>query len=189
MDIMQFQSILSKTLSDLKTRYPSFDESCSTYTAQYGNSSIKVYEPYKISGTIDPVTIILGRTTSLFYKDSRHVLSGRLASVTLEKDQVYLLGRRKTRDSKLLVWSTSEEIEIEHYDSRVRIIPSRIHAAIFSMGPEEVYFSDLGSSSGSLLVGESSKPGPFIALYGFHIPSTTSMDVHRITMEHKYTRQ
>ena len=173
---------------DYKARYPSFDEAYSTYLAQYGNV-VKVHEPYKISGTIDSVIIILGRTTSLFYKDSRHVLSGRLASVALEKDQVYLLGRRKTPDSKLLIWSRNEETEIEHYDSRVRILPSRLHAAIFSMGPEEVYFTDLGSSSGSVLVGESTKPEPFIVLYGFDMPSAPSLDVHRVTMEHKYAQK
>jgi len=183
MDLAQFQTMLTEAVACFKTKYPSFDEAYSSYTAQYGDSSIKVYEPYKISGTIDPVIIIIGRTTMLSYRDSRQTLTGSLASITIEKENVYLLGRRKTPDSKLVVWSSAEESEIEHYDSRVRIIPSRIHAAIFSLGIEEVYFADLGSSSGSILAGESSKPEPFISLY-----ATPLIDVHKVTMGAKYAR-
>jgi hypothetical protein len=183
MDLAQFQSMLTEAVACFKTKYPSFDEAYSSYTAQYGDSSIKVYEPYKISGTIDPVIIIIGRTTPLFYKDSRQTLTGSLGSLTIEKENVYLLGRREPHDSKLVVWSSAEEREIEHYDSRVRIIPSRIHAAIFSLGAEEVYFADLGSSSGSILAGESSKPEPFISLY-----ATPSIDVRTVTMSAKYAR-
>ncbi|HMK84048.1 MAG TPA: FHA domain-containing protein [Candidatus Bathyarchaeia archaeon] len=183
MDLAQFQSMLTEAVASFKTKYPSFDEAYSSYSAQYGDSSIKVYEPYKISGTIDPVIIIIGRTTPLFYKDSRQTLTGSLGSFAIEKKNVYLLGRRKPHDSKLVVWSSTEEREIEHYDSRVRIIPSRIHAAIFSLGAEEVYFADLGSSSGSILAGESSKPEPFILLY-----ATSSIDVRKVTMSAKYAR-
>lgn len=183
MDLAKFQSMLTEAVDYCKKKYPSFDEAYSSYTAQYGDSSIKVYEPYKISGTIDPVAIILGRTTTLFYRDSRQTLTGSLNSLTIERGNVYLLGRREPPDSKLVVWSAAEESEIEHYDSRVRIIPSRIHATIFSMGADDVYFADLGSSSGSILAGESSKPEPFISLY-----ATPLIDVHRVTMDPKYAR-
>ena len=183
MGLAQFQSMLTEAVDGFKKKYPSFDEAYSSYMAQYGESSIKVYEPYKISGTIDPVIIIIGRTTTLFYRDSRRTLTGSLDSLTIEKGNVYLLGRREPHDSKLVIWSAAEESEIEHYDSRVRIIPSRIHAAIFSLGADEVYFADLGSSSGSILAGESSKPEPFISLY-----ATPLIDVHKVTMDVKYAR-
>lgn len=183
MDPTPLQKMLREAVADFKAKFTSFDEAYSSYTAQYGNSSIKVYEPYKISETIDPVIIIIGRTTPLFYRESRQTLTGSLHSLTIEKKNVYLLGRREPPDSKLIVWSSSEENEIEHYDSRVRIIPSRIHAAIFRLDNEDVYFADLGSSSGSILAGESSKPEPFISLY-----ATPSIDVHKITMDAKYTR-
>lgn len=62
-------------------------------------------------------------------------------------------------DSKLIAWSLDAETELEQYDSRIRIIPSRIHAAIFGLENGEVLFADLGSSSGSMLAGEGTKPG------------------------------
>ncbi len=158
-----------------------FDEAFSSYVAQYGNSSVKVYEPFKISGTIDPVIVILGRTTPLFYRHSRRALSGSLTSVRIESGNVYVMGRREPPDSKLIVWSPDAEIEIEQYDSRVRIIPSRIHAAIFGLEDGEVLFADLGSSSGSILAGETSKPEPFITLY-----AGPRVEIHRVTIAQKY---
>ena len=168
-------------MEEFKKKYPSFDESFSSYIAQYGAEAVKVYEPLKISETIDPVIIILGRTTPLVYKDSHRLLSGSLSSLTIEKGRVYIMGRREPPDSKLIVWSLTEETEVEQYDSRVRIIPSRIHAAIFDVEDGSVFFADLGSSSGSILAGETSKPEPFIALY-----AAPRVDVHRIPIETKY---
>lgn len=170
-------------MDDFRKKYPSFDESFSTYTGQYGEGAVKVYEPFKVSDTIDPVVIILGRTTSLFYKDSRRLLSGSLDSVSIESGNVYVMGRRKPPDSKLIVWSAKEETEVEQYDSRIRIIPSRIHAAIFALEDGTVLFADLGSSSGSILAGETSKPEPFITLY-----AAPRVDVHRVPIETKYAR-
>lgn len=181
MDTSRFQSKLTTVLTDLRTTYESFDEALRSYTGQYGDSSIRVHEPFRISGTIDPVIIILGRTTPVFYKDSRRMLTGSIGSIAIERGGTYILGRREPPDSKLMVWSASGEKEIEQYDSRVRVIPSRIHAALFSMEKEEVYFADLGSTSGSILAGESSKPEPFIALY-----AAPSVDVHRVTINPKY---
>ena len=169
-------------IMEFRKKYPSFDEALSRYTAQYGESSVKVSEPFKISETIDPVIIILGRTTPLFYHDSKRTLTGSQGTVSIERGHVYVLGRREPPDSKLIVWSSKEESEVEHYDSRVRIIPSRIHAAILALDSSEVLFTDLGSSSGSILAGESTKPEPFIALY-----SAASVEVHRVTIPSKYS--
>ncbi len=178
-----FRSRLASVTSDFRKKYQSFDEAFSSYTAQYGNDSIKVYELFTISGTIDPVIIILGRTTPLFYRHSRRLLTGSLGSVAIEAGSVCILGRREPPDSKLLAWSHSGENEVEQYDSRVRIIPSRIHAALFAMEDSEVLFADLGSSSGSILAGESAKPEPFITLY-----ATPRVGIHRVTIDAKYTR-
>jgi hypothetical protein len=83
-------------------------------------------------------------------------------------------------DSKLVVWSGKAETEITQYDSHVRTIPSRIHAAIFT-DRNEVFYTDLGSSSGSILAGETTKPEPFVALY-----ATSRVEVHKVTIEPKY---
>jgi hypothetical protein len=184
---MQARSLLKSKLGsvvdDFRKKYSSFDESFSTYTGQYGDGAVKLYEPFRLSDTIDPVVIILGRTTSLFYKDSRRLLSGSLNSVFVESGNVYVMGRREPPDSKLIVWSAKEETEVEQYDSRIRIIPSRIHAAIFALEDGTVLFADLGSSSGSILAGETSKPEPFITLY-----ASPRIDVHRVPIEPKYAR-
>jgi hypothetical protein len=175
-----FQTKVMASITAFRKRYPAFDEAWSSYTGQYGEGSVKVYDPFKISESIDPVTIILGRTTPLLYRDSKRNLAGSLGSVNIQPDEVYVLGRRRSPDSKVIVWSSTEEIEIEHYDSRVRIIPSRIHASIVA-GKNDVFFADLGSSSGSILIGESSKPGPFVVQY-----ATKTTGTHRVTIPTKY---
>lgn len=181
MDTSQIQSKLSTAISEFR-RFDTFDHAYRSYTDQYGDQSVKTYPPYKISGTIDPVIIILGRTTPLFYRDSRKVISGSIGSLRIERGNVYILGRREPPDSKLVGWSLVGETELEHYDSRVRVIPSRIHAGIISNDDNEIYFLDLGSTSGSILAGESSKPEPFITLY-----ATSTIDIHKITIDAKYS--
>jgi len=180
-DASHIQSKLSTAISEFRKTYDSFDDAYRSYTDQYGDHAVKTYPPYKISGTIDPVIIILGRTTPLFYRDSRKVISGSIGSLTIERGNVYILGRREPPDSKLVGWSFSGETELEQYDSRVRVIPSRIHAGLISNDDNETYFSDLGSTSGSILAGESSKPEPFITLY-----ATSTVDIHKITIDTKY---
>jgi hypothetical protein len=175
------QAKLADSIGTLRRKYPSFEEAISSYTSQYGEGSVKVYEPFKISDTIDPAIIILGRTTQLFYKNSKRELSGGLDSVIVEGGNAYILGRREPPDSKLVVWSTDGEVEIAEYDIRAMIIPSRIHAAIFGLENNDVVFADLGSSSGSILAGETSKPKPFIYLYG-----PPHIDVHHVTIPPKY---
>ena len=181
--LSSLQSKLGTVVDEFRRKYSSFDESFSSYTGQYGAGAVKVYEPFKINDTIDPVIIILGRTTPLFYKDSHRLLSGSLSSVTIEMGSVYVMGRREPPDSKLIVWSPKEESEVEQYDSRVRKIPSRIHAAIFGLEDGSILFADLGSSTGSILAGETSKPEPFITLY-----APSRVYVHRVPIETKYAR-
>jgi len=176
-----FEAMLTDAVNEFRKKYPSFEEAYNTYIGQYGESSVRVHEPVRISDTIDPVVIVLGRTTPLFYRDSRRALTGSLGTIEIEKGNVYVLGRRASLDSKLVVWSQTAEVEIEEYDSRVRIVPSRIHAAIFASEDGEVLFSDLGSGSGSILAGETSKPEPFIFLF-----APPSVGVHRVPTIQKY---
>ncbi len=182
--LSSLQSKLRTVLDEFRKKYASFDEAFSSYTGQYGEGAVKLYEPFKISGTIDPVIIILGRTTPLSYRDSHRILTGNLSSVGIERGSVYIMGRREPPDSKLIVWSPKDESEVEQYDSRVRIIPSRIHAAVFGLENGDVLFADLGSSSGSILAGETSKPEPFITLY-----ASPKVDIHRVAIENKYAPQ
>jgi hypothetical protein len=179
-DLASIQSRLKTAIENIRQKHESFDEAYRSYTGQYGEGSVKAYDPCKISGTIDPVIIVLGRTTTLFYRDSKRLLSGSQNSITLESENVYILGRRQRLDSKLVVWSQKDEVEIEQFDSRVRVVPSRIHGSILQLG-NEVYFTDLGSSSGSIVAGETQKPEPFITLY-----ATPSVELHKVTLDGKY---
>jgi hypothetical protein len=177
------QPILEQAMANFRRAYQSFDDAFTSYTIQYGVTSIRVYEQFKISQTIDPVTIILGQNTPLTYRDSKHLLTGSLNSIPIEPDNTYILGRRTNQDSKLIVWSTKGEIEITGYDNRVKTIPSRVHAAIFMHG-DDVFYADLGSSSGSILAGETTKPEPFVAIY-----ATPIVAVHKVTIEPKYAHR
>jgi len=177
------QPILEQATANFRRAYPSFDDAFTSYTIQYGVTSIRVYERFKISQTIDPVTIILGQNTPLTYRDSKHLLTGSLNSISIEPDNTYILGRRTNQDSKLIVWSTKGEIEITGYDNRVKTIPSRVHAAIFMHG-DDVFYADLGSSSGSILAGETTKPEPFVAIY-----ATPIVAIHKVTIEPKYAHR
>jgi hypothetical protein len=174
------QSRLEKATENFRKTHSSFDDAYTSYTIEYGESSVKVHEPFKISQTIDPVTIILGRNTPLTYRDSKRILTGGTNSISIEPNEMYILGRRTMTDSKLVVWSGKAETEITQYDSHVRTIPSRIHAAIFT-DRNDVFYTDLGSSSGSILAGETTKPEPFVALY-----ATSRVEVHKVTIEPKY---
>lgn len=179
--LSSFQTRLADSVNEFRKKYPAFEEAYSSYTAQYGEDAVKIHEPFKISETIDPVIIVLGRTTTLFYRDSRRTLAGSLGSIELESGILYILGRREPLDSKLVIWSSRGENELEHYDSRVRIVPSRIHAALFGSEDGAVLFDDLGSSSGSILAGETKKPEPFITLY-----ATPRVGIHRVAIRQKY---
>ncbi len=181
--LASFQKRLDNSLPLFRKKHPAFEEAYSSYAAQYGANSIRAHEPFKISATIDPVIIVLGRTTPLFYSDSRRLLSGTLASVELKKGALYILGRREPVDSKLIVWSMESESELERFDSRVRIVPSRVHAAILGEENGDVLFDDLGSSSGTIIAGETSKPDPFITLY-----AAPRVEIHRVELKSKYAK-
>jgi len=176
-----FPQHLADSLPVFRKKYSAFEEAYSSYVAQYGDDAVRVHEPFKINETIDPVIIVLGRTTPLVYRDSQRTLFGSLSSVEIQRGILYILGRKEPLDSKLVIWSERGEVEVEHFDSRVRIVPSRIHAAILGADNGDVLFDDLGSSSGSILAGETKEPEPFITLY-----ATPRVGVHRVELKPKY---
>jgi len=177
-----FQEKLVEAVTHFRKKYPSFEEAYSSYVGQYGEDAVRMHEPFKISNTIDPVIIVLGRTTPLFYRDSQRSLVGSLSFAKIERGLIYIIGRREPLDSKLVIWSREAEVELEHFDSRVRIVPSRIHAALIGAESGDVLFDDLGSSSGSILAGETNKPEPFITLY-----ATPRVGIHRVELDAKYS--
>jgi hypothetical protein len=181
--VLEVQNMLSLAIQDCQSKFPSFEEAYGSYVGQYGDSAVKVYDPTMISGTIDPVIVILGRNTPLLYRDSSKSLEGSLGARRLNPGAFYILGRRESLDSKLILWGPDGETEITVYDNRIQVVPSRIHAAIWVNRRNAAYFADLGSSSGSMVAGETRKPEPFIVAY-----ATPRVDIRRIEIPSKYAR-
>jgi hypothetical protein len=179
----EFQRALTEAIPTFRRTYESFEDAYASYTAQYGESAINVHDATQISNTIDPVIVILGRNTPLLYRDSDQTIEGSLSRAHLEPSRLYILGRREPLDSKLMIWGPNWEREITQYDSRVHIVPSRIHAAIWFRDLGVVHFTDLGSSSGSIVAGETKHPEPFIVAY-----ATPKVDIRRIEIPSKYAR-
>lgn len=179
----EFQKALTEAIASFRTKYESFDDAYGSYTAQYGESLVKVHDPTQINDTIDPVILILGRNTPLLYRDSNQTVEGTLSRAHLEPSGFYIIGRREPLDSQLMIWGPRWELEITQYDSRVHIVPSRIHAAIWFRDSKAIYFTDLGSSSGSIVAGETKHPEPFIVAY-----ATPKVDIRRVEIPSKYAR-
>jgi hypothetical protein len=156
-----------RTIEALKESSTSFDIAHETYTQQYGKDSIVVNRPTNIGETIDPVALVLGRNCVIYFHDSKKVLSGSLGSLELKAGVAYIIGRREPQDSRLVVWSPigGTETDLSEYNSGASTIPSRIHGAIMVVNEAETYFSDLGSSAGTVIVGESRKEGAFVKIY------------------------
>jgi FHA domain len=156
-------------------------EAYETYVAQYGKDKIVVSDPFNLAEIIDPAVLILGRNCTIFYGDYSKSLKGRLGSVNLKLGEVYIIGRRQPQDSKLVVWSSQGAVELETYNSRVGTILSRIHAAIVFPSEKEVLFTDLGSSAGSVIAGESIKTGGFVRIYDPSPNKSPSIKFERIS--------
>ena len=149
----------------LRGNNPDLQEAYETYVAQYGKEKLTVTEPLNLADTIDPASLILGRNCEISYYDNSKTLKGSLGSVNLQSGEIYVIGRRQPQDSKLVVWGPKGGIELETYTARVGTILSRLHAAIAFLGEKEVLFTDLGSSAGSVIVGDSVKKGAFVRVY------------------------
>ena len=149
----------------LRALNPDLEEAYETYVAQYGKEKLTVSEPLNLGDTIDPASLVLGRNCTIFYYDYSKTLKGSLGSLNLELGEIYVIGRRQPQDSKLVVWSKKGGVELETYTARVGTILSRLHAAIAFLGEREILFVDLGSSAGSVVVGDSVKKGAFVRMY------------------------
>ncbi|MHB8566232.1 MAG: hypothetical protein ACYC7D_03545 [Nitrososphaerales archaeon] len=157
---------IRKAISVIRAKSADFDFACETYTQQYGQEKISLdSEATSLSDTVDPLSIILGRNCVISYSDSKMTLKGNLGSIQLKPGACYIVGRRQPQDQKLVCWGPGSTTELEEYNSRVSIIPSRVHGAFICSENDTVDYLDLGSSSGTILVGESLASGPFVKVY------------------------
>jgi pSer/pThr/pTyr-binding forkhead associated (FHA) protein len=157
---------INTTVEKLRAANPSFESAYDTYTQQYGKDAVNVNKPINLVNTIDPVTLVFGRNTPIHYSDSNKTIHGSLGSVKLSKGLAYLIGRREPQDSNLVIWGPQGiETDLERYNAEAGVIPSRIHAALVFRNDEQVLFTDLGSSSGTIIVGDSKQRGAFTLVY------------------------
>jgi len=153
-------------INSLKSYNSDFESAYDSYVQEYGTDKISFNETLNIANTIDPVSLILGRNCVLSYFDSSKSLRGSLGSLELRQGDVCIIGRRNPQDSSLVGWTTSgTQVDLQEYNPRASTIPSRVHAALVYEGEHELLFSDLNSSSGTVVVGESSLSGPFVRVY------------------------
>lgn len=175
------KELVLRNFERIRSSNPDLQDAYETYTAQYGKDKIAVSDSLNIADTIDPAVIVIGKNCTIFYNDYSKTLKGSMGSINLKLGEVYIIGRRQPQDSKLVVWSSSEAVELETYNARVGTIVSRVHAAIAFPNEREVLFMDLGSSSGSVIVGESIKKGAFVRIYDPGTDNAPSIKFERIT--------
>jgi hypothetical protein len=164
-----------------------FQEAFETYIQQYGRTKIKLAEPTDLHGSIAPVALILGRNCIVTYNDSTKQLRGDVGSVKVSPKEFYVLGRREPQDAKLVAWNRSCGTELQEYNSLVDTIPSRVHGILANLddGGRTIY-ADLGSSAGSILVGESQNlGGAFVRIYDPGTGSSDSIKLRRIITSNK----
>lgn len=178
---LRVKDMVLEGLDKARAANSDLDDAYETYVAQYGNDKISVSEPLNLADSIDPAILVLGRNCTIFYYDYSKTLKGRLGSLNLKMGEVYIVGRRQPQDSKLVIWSSSGTVELETYNARVGTILSRIHAAIAFPSEKEVLFTDLGSSAGSVIVGDSVKRGSFVRIYDPSPEKSPSIKFERIS--------
>ena len=178
---------MSRTIEALKESNSSFGNAYETYTDQYGRDVIQVCNPLDLGETVDPVAIILGRNCVVYYYDSRKSLVGSLGSLELDSGIVYIVGRREPQDSKLVAWSPTDgrEVELGEYNPSASRIPSRVHSAVMVSSERTVYFTDLCSSAGTIVVGESSRSGAFVRAYDPGSSKFPTINFERISTTRK----
>ena len=133
---------------------------------RYGRGKVALKDPFNLARSIDPVILVIGRNCVISYHDSKKILKGSQGSLILQPDEIYVIGRRQPQDSKLVVWNTKGGTELEEYNSQVDTIPSRVHGIIGSLDDGNIFFASLGSSAGSILVGQSPViNGAFVRIY------------------------
>jgi hypothetical protein len=174
--------IIFQQIEKVRSANPDFQEAYDNYVQQYGRDKVSVSEPVDLSGSVDPIVLVLGRNCVVSYYDSTKELRGSLGSQRIDRESVYLIGRREPQDSKLISWDPmGNPTELEMYNPRADTIPSRVHGALCYLGDGQVLYSDLGSSAGSVLIGQSShKGGGFVRIYDPGSEKTPSVQYERV---------
>ncbi len=161
-----FKERIMRAIVEMRTHSATFDHAYETYTQQYGEEVLAINDPINLVGTVDHATLIFGRITGIGYYDSSKTLRGSLASIQLKHSAVYIIGRRQPQDSTLVIWGPNgSEVDLERYNPEAGVIPSRVHGAFVFQDDENVLFTDLCSSSGTIVVGETKRRGSFICVY------------------------
>jgi hypothetical protein len=161
-----FKENIMHALVEMRSHSATFDHAYETYVQQYGEDVVVISDPINLVGSVGPATLIFGRITGIGYYDSIKTLRGSLGSIQLRRGAVYIIGRRQPQDSTLLIWGPNgTELDLEKYNPEAGVIPSRVHGAIVFQDDENVLFTDLCSSSGTIIVGETKRRGSFICVY------------------------
>jgi hypothetical protein len=127
------------------------------------------------------VVLPLGRNCVLTYNDTLEQVKGTLGSVTVSPGEMYVIGRREPQDSKLIAWHPSGGVELQEYNSSVDTIPSRVHGVFANLGEERIIYTDLGSSAGTILVGQSKNlGGAFVRIYDPGSENKSSIKLQRV---------
>jgi hypothetical protein len=177
---------LMRTIDRLRSSNASFDHAYETYIQQYGKDIIAVSEPINLADTIEPVILVFGRNTAIRYSDSKRSIHGSLGSLSLKQGSEYIIGRRQPQDSRLVTWSAEgDEVELEGYNAEAGIIPSRVHAALVFQDDRHVFFADLCSSSGTVIIGESKHYGAFVRIYDPGSPEYPRVKFERVFTSRK----
>ena len=159
-----------------------FKEAYETYVQQYGQDKVRFSDLTDLGGSIDPVAIILGRNCIVTYSDIIKELRGTIGAVRIAPGEFFIVGRREPQDSKLVVWNMNGGVELQEYNSRVDTIPSRVHGFLANLQDGRTVYGDLGSSAGTVLVGQSPLlGGAFVRIYDPSEHKTSSIKIQRIS--------
>jgi len=174
-------SLVWDQLERIADANPDFREAFETYVQQYGHDKIRASEPTELRGSLVPVVFILGRNCVLTFDDSQRQVKGTLGSVTVSPGEMYVIGRREPQDSKLIAWHPTGGVELREYNSSVDTIPSRVHGLFANLDEGRMIYTDLGSSAGTILVGQSKNlGGPFVRIYDPGSEDKSSIKLQRI---------
>lgn len=181
------ENAIFSAIDRLRSANPDFQEAFDGYAAQYGSNVIAVNEPLQVSDTVDSVVLILGGTCAIYYKDSTRELFGSQGRIRLGAEDACLIGRRNSFDSKLIAWSPSSnlEIELEVYNPLAGTIPSRVHGGLIATKEKGVFFTDLTSSSGTVVAGEYLHHRPFVRVFDSGSPQFPTIGFERTSMGRK----
>ena len=179
------QAFVMDEIQQIREANPDFQDAFDTYVQQYGNNKISLSDPIGLARSIDPVVLVIGRNCVITYNDSQKMLRGSQGSLIIEPNEIYIIGRRQPQDSKLVVWNRKGGTELEEYNSQADTIPSRVHGVIGSLEDGNVLYADLGSSAGTILVGQSpALSGAFVRVY-----DPGSKEFPGINFERKFTEK